>query len=100
MSARSYGEFEFWFASSRWPQFWCSFALAAAYAAASPLRRTDVRNLSATTASCQGLVAVSGGRGDVYFSLTGAEITTIAAAEVQEPARAVAEMSSSVSCAS
>jgi L-asparagine transporter-like permease len=32
----------------------------------------------------------------VYFSLTGAEITTIAAAESQEPARAVARMSSSV----
>jgi L-asparagine transporter-like permease len=32
----------------------------------------------------------------VYFSLTGAEITTIAAAESQEPARAVARMGTSV----
>jgi L-asparagine transporter-like permease len=41
-------------------------------------------------------VAVLAGAVTVYFSLTGAEITTIAAAESKEPARAVARMSSSV----
>src|SRR2546430_5335063 len=44
----------------------------------------------------KGLLSVLAGAVTVYFSLTGAEITTIAAAESQEPARAVARMSSSV----
>src|SRR2546421_741855 len=46
--------------------------------------------------SPKGFLAVLAGAVTVYFSLTGAEITTIAAAESQEPARAVAKMSSSV----
>jgi len=41
-------------------------------------------------------VSVLAGAVTVYFSLTGAEITTIAAAESSEPARAVARLSSSV----
>src|SRR2546430_726111 len=44
----------------------------------------------------KGLLSVLAGAVTVYFSLTGAEITTIAAAESQEPARAVARMSTSV----
>src|SRR2546430_5114189 len=44
----------------------------------------------------KGLLSVLAGAVTVYFSLTGAEITTIAAAESQQPARAVARMSSSV----
>jgi L-asparagine transporter-like permease len=44
----------------------------------------------------KGWVSVLAGAVTVYFSLTGAEITTIAAAESAEPARAVARMSSSV----
>jgi GABA permease len=44
----------------------------------------------------KGWVAVLAGAVTVYFSLTGAEITTIAAAESQQPARAVARMSTSV----
>ena len=44
----------------------------------------------------KGGLSVLAGAVTVYFSLTGAEITTIAAAESKEPARAVARMSSSV----
>jgi len=44
----------------------------------------------------KGWVSVLAGAVTVYFSLTGAEITTIAAAESSEPARAVARMSSAV----
>ncbi|MBV9622099.1 MAG: amino acid permease, partial [Gammaproteobacteria bacterium] len=44
----------------------------------------------------QGWVSVLAGAVTDYFSLTGAEITTIAAAESQEPARAVARMSTTV----
>src|SRR6202007_1427284 len=43
-----------------------------------------------------GAISVLAGAVTVYFSLTGAEITTIAAAESREPARAVARMSTSV----
>jgi L-asparagine transporter-like permease len=44
----------------------------------------------------KGLIAVLSGAVTVYFSLTGAEITTIAAAESKEPARAIARMSTTV----
>ncbi len=44
----------------------------------------------------KGSVSVLAGAVTVYFSLTGAEITTIAAAESREGARAVARLSSSV----
>ena len=44
----------------------------------------------------KGWTAVLSGAVTVYFSLTGAEITTIAAAESKEPARAVARMSTTV----
>ena len=44
----------------------------------------------------QGVVAVLAGAVTVFFALTGAEITTIAAAESAEPARAAARMSTSV----
>src|SRR6201999_3435664 len=43
-----------------------------------------------------GFVAVLAGAVTVFFALTGAEITTIAAAESAEPARAAAKMSTSV----
>jgi AAT family amino acid transporter/GABA permease len=43
-----------------------------------------------------GIVAVLSGAVTVFFSLTGAEITTVAAAESSEPIRAVARMSTSV----
>ena len=98
MSARSYGEFEFWFASIKVAAILVFIALAAAYACGfnSPTGPT-VRNLSAYGGFMpKGWVAVLAGAVTVYFSLTGAEITTIAAAESQEPARAVAKMSSSV----
>ena len=98
MSARSYGEFEFWFASIKVAAILVFIALAAAFAC------------GFTSATCptfgnltnyggfapHGWVAVLAGAVTVYFSLTGAEITTIAAAESKEPARAVAQMSSSV----
>jgi L-asparagine transporter-like permease len=98
MSARSYGEFEFWFASIKVAAILVFIALAAAYACGftSPTGPT-FRNLSADGGFMpKGWVAVLAGAVTVYFSLTGAEITTIAAAESQEPARAVAKMSSSV----
>jgi GABA permease len=98
MSARSYGEFEFWFASIKVAAILVFIALAAAFACGltSPTGPT-FGNLTAYRGFMpNGWVSVLAGAVTVYFSLTGAEITTIAAAESQEPARAVARMSSSV----
>src|SRR3984885_13724050 len=80
MSARSYGEFEFWFACGLTSPNGPTFANLRDYGGFLP----------------KGWVAVLAGAVTVYFSLTGAEITTIAAAESQEPARAVARMGTSV----
>jgi GABA permease len=98
MSARSYGEFEFWFASIKVAAIVVFIALAAAFAGGltSPAGPT-FGNLTAHGGFVpRGWIAVLAGAVTVYFSLTGAEITTIAAAESQEPARAVAQMSTSV----
>jgi GABA permease len=98
MSARSYGEFEFWFASIKVAAILVFIALAAAFAIGftSPNGPT-FGNLTANGGFMpKGWVSVLAGAVTVYFSLTGAEITTIAAAESKEPARAVARMSTSV----
>jgi GABA permease len=98
MSARSYGEFEFWFASIKVAAILVFIALATAYACGftAPDGPT-FSNLSAWGGFApRGWLAVLAGAVTVYFSLTGAEITTIAAAESEQPARAVARMSSSV----
>jgi GABA permease len=98
MSARSYGEFEFWFASIKVAAILVFIALAAAFACGLTSRAGPTfGNLTGYGGFVpKGWVAVLAGAVTVYFSLTGAEITTIAAAESKEPARAVARMSSSV----
>jgi GABA permease len=98
MSARSYGEFEFWFASIKVAAILVFIAVAALFACGvtAPAGPTFA-NLTAHGGFVpKGWMAVLAGAVTVYFSLTGAEITTIAAAESLEPARAVARMSSSV----
>jgi L-asparagine transporter-like permease len=98
MSARSYGEFEFWFASIKVAAILVFIALAAAFAcgftSGSGPTFGNLSNYGGFVP--HGWVAVLAGAVTVYFSLTGAEITTVAAAESKEPARAVAQMSSSV----
>ena len=98
MSARSYGEFEFWFASIKVAAILVFIALAAAFALGITSHAGPTfGNLTAYGGfTPKGGLAVLAGAVTVYFSLTGAEITTIAAAESEEPARAVAKMSSSV----
>src|SRR5207244_3629901 len=84
-SARSYGEFEFWFASIKVAAIIVFIALAAAFACGltAPTGPT-FSNLTAYGGfSPKGFLAVLAGAVTVYFSLTGAEITTIAAAESQ-----------------
>jgi GABA permease len=98
MSARSYGEFEFWFASIKVAAIVVFIALAAAFACGiTSGTGSTFGNLTAYGGFApHGVKAVLAGAVTVYFSLTGAEITTIAAAESSEPARAVAQMSTSV----
>ena len=98
MSARSYGEFEFWFASIKVAAIIVFIALAAAYACGwtSPQGPTFANLTSHGGFMPHGFVAVLAGAVTVYFSLTGAEITTVAAVESKEPARAVAQMSTTV----
>jgi GABA permease len=98
LSARSYGEFEFWFASIKVAAILVFIALAATYACGyTSFTGPTFDNLTRYGGFApKGPVSVLAGAVTVYFSLTGAEITTIAAAESREPARAVARMSSSV----
>lgn len=98
MSARSFGEFEFWFASIKIAAIMVFIVLAASYAFGwtAPSGPTFA-NLSAHGGFApHGYTAVLAGIVAVFFSVTGAEITMIAAAESKEPARAVAKMGSSV----
>ena len=98
LSARSYGEFEFWFASIKVAAILVFIALAATYACGyTSSTGPTFGNLTHYGGFApMGPISVLAGAVTVYFSLTGAEITTIAAAESREPARAVARMSSSV----
>jgi L-asparagine transporter-like permease len=98
MSARSYGEFEFWFSSIKVAAIIVFIALAGAYAfgLTSPQGQTFGNLTSHGGFLPHGFVAVLAGAVTVFFSLTGAEITVVAAAESSEPTRAVARMSTSV----
>jgi L-asparagine transporter-like permease len=98
MSARSYGEFEFWFSSIKVAAIIVFIALAGAFAFGftSPTGSTFGNLTSHGGFMPHGFVAVLAGAVTVFFSLTGAEITTVAAAESSEPTKAVARMSTSV----
>ena len=98
MSARSYGEFEFWFASIKVAAILAFICLAGAFAfGLTSGTGSTFGNLTQYGGFvAKGWTAVLSGAVTVYFSLTGAEITTIAAAESKEPARAVARMSTTV----
>src|SRR2546429_9328290 len=97
MSARSYGDFWFVFASIKVAAIIVFIAPAAAFACGLPAPTGPTfSNLTAYGGfSPKGFLAVLAGAVTVYFSLTGAEITTIAAAESQQPARAGGRLSSS-----
>ncbi len=98
LSARSFGEFEFWFSSIKVGAILAFVLVAAAYAFGftSPDGNT-LNNLVAHGGFApMGWVAVLAAVTTVIFSMMGAEIVTIAAAESTEPAKAVARMTSSV----
>jgi len=97
LSVKSFGEFEFWFASIKVAAIIVFIALAAAYVVAGAPPGRITANLShAGGFAPHGALAVLAGVATVFFAMTGAEITTVAAAESAEPARAIAGMTRSV----
>ena len=98
MSARSYAEFEFWFASIKVAAIITFIAIAASFAFGwtSPHGPTFGNLVAHGGFAPHGWIAVIAAVPTVFFAMTGAEITTIAAAESSEPGRAVAKMSAAV----
>jgi GABA permease len=98
MSARSYAEFEFWFASIKVAAILVFIAIAASYAFGwtSPNGATFHNLVDHGGFTPHGWIAVLAAVPTVFFAMTGAEITTIAAAESAQPGRAVARMSTTV----
>jgi len=98
MSARSYAEFEFWFASIKVAAILVFIAIATSYAFGwtAPHGSTFGNLVDYGGFTPHGWLAVLAAVPTVFFAMTGAEITTIAAAESEQPGRAVARMSSAV----
>jgi GABA permease len=98
MSARSYAEFEFWFASIKVAAIIVFIAIAASFAFGwtSPHGSTFGNLVDHGGFTPHGWIAVLAAVPTVFFAMTGAEITTIAAAESAQPGRAVARMSTTV----
>ena len=98
MSARSYGEFEFWFSSIKVAAIIAFILVVGSYLLGlMPGHGMDFSNLAAHGGFApHGAVSVLAGVATVIFSLTGAEITTVAAAESEQPARAIASMSTTL----
>jgi GABA permease len=98
MSARSYAEFEFWFASIKVAAILVFIAIAASYAFGwtSPQGATFANLVDHGGFTPHGWIAVLAAVPTVFFAMTGAEITTIAAAESAQPGRAIARMSTAV----
>jgi GABA permease len=98
VSVRSYGEFEFWFASIKVAAIIVFIAILAGYLLG--IGAGDSPGLSNLTAhggfAPKGGVTILSGVVIVVFAFVGAEIVTIAAAEADEPERAVARATNQV----
>jgi GABA permease len=98
MSARSYGEFEFWFSLIKVTAIVAFILVAAAwvFGLTSGGAPTWSNLVSGGGFAPRGYVAVLAAVTGVYFAIVGAEITVVAAAESREPVKAVARMSTAV----
>lgn len=98
LSTRAYGEFEFWFASIKVAAIIVFIVVAASYALGltSPRGATFSNLVMHGGFAPHGIVAVLSGVITVFAPLSGAEISMVAAAESKEPARAVAQMATSL----
>jgi L-asparagine transporter-like permease len=97
-SARSYGEFEFWFSSIKVVAIVAFIVITGAYVLGlTPAASPGLSNLvQAGGFAPFGALSALAGVATVIFSLTGAEITTVAAVESKEPARAIASMTTTL----
>lgn len=98
MSARSYGEFEFWFSSLKVAAIIVFILLTAAFAFGftAPSGNTFSNLTNHGGFAPKGWEIVLAGATSTIFSLVGAEIATIAAAESEEPAKVISRMTVSV----
>jgi len=98
MSARAYGEFEFWFASIKVAAIITFILVVGAYACGyrAPSGPTFSTLVAYGGFAPRGPFAVLAAVTTVIWSMMGAEVVTIAAAESPEPARAVARMTSTI----
>ncbi len=98
MSARAYGEFEFWFSSIKVAAIITFIIVVGAHAFG--YRSATGPTFSILTAyggfAPKGPFAVIAAVTTVIWSMMGSEVVTIAAAESPEPSRAVARMTSSI----
>ncbi len=99
LSARSFGEFEFWFSSIKVAAIIAFIAIAGAYVLGlgAPPGAGGFANLTAHGGFApHGALSVVAGVTSVIFAFVGAEIVTVAAVESAEPARSIARLTSSV----
>jgi GABA permease len=98
LSARSYGEFEFWFASTKVVAIAVFILVAGLYAfgVTSPNGSTLGNLTSYGGFAPAGVAAVLAGVTTTIFSMCGAEIATLAAAESEEGTQAIGRMTISV----
>jgi L-asparagine transporter-like permease len=99
LSARSYGEFEFWFSSIKVAAIVAFILVAAAHAfgLTSPQGSTFANLTAHGGFAPMGWMPVLATVTTVFFSLVGPEITTVAAAESTDPEKAVVRMATSIS---
>jgi GABA permease len=97
-SVRAYGEFEFWFASIKVATIIVFLLLGTAYVLGIwPDKGPSLSNLTSHGGFVpEGSVAIFSGIVVVIFSMVGAEIVTIAAAESEDPERAIAKATNAV----
>jgi gamma-aminobutyrate permease len=98
LSTRSYGEFEFWFASIKVAAIVAFIAIAGSYAfgLTSPTGATLGNLVEHGGFAPFGGAAVLAGVTGIVFSMTGAEIVTVVAAESSEPSHAIATLTTSL----
>jgi GABA permease len=98
MSSRSYGEFEFWFASIKVGAIVAFIVIAGAYALGltSPSGSTFSNLYAHQGFAPFGWLAVLAGATTILFSLCGAEIVTVAAAEASESSTALSRLTSTL----
>src|SRR5918911_905470 len=97
-SVSSFGEFEYWFAGIKVAAIIVFLALGAAFVLGLwPNKSADLSNLTAHGGFLpHGFAGITAAIVTVIFSMTGAEVATIAAAESKDPERAVAKAANSV----